>query len=140
MITLSDYFGPRERHPEATDEMRANATALLGKVNSLLARADAEAGWHWPVDVDTGTCVSGSRGYSGDGGWRPSDAKTGAPRSSHKKARGIDVYDPGNMLDDWLNDKILEEHGLYRETPRATNGWCHLQDVPPGSGRRTYDV
>jgi hypothetical protein len=77
---------------------------------------------------------------SGDtlGGFRPQNATQGAPHSSHKEARAVDVYDPGGKLDAWLNDAKLEHYGLYREHPDATQGWCHLTDRAPGSGRRTF--
>jgi len=50
----------------------------------------------------------------------------------------VDVYDPFGDLDFWLNDAILERFELYREAPEKTSGWCHLQSVPPGSGKRTF--
>lgn len=138
MITLSEYFGPRLRHAEATPEMFSAADALLNRVNGLLERARKEAGYAEEIDPDTGTQVSGSKGGSGDGGFRSSDARTGAGKSKHKLARAVDVYDPGDVLDTWLNDVILATHGLYREHPDDTPGWCHLQDIAPGSGRRTF--
>src|SRR3990167_3806030 len=33
---------------------------------------------------------------------------------------------------------VLERFELYREAPEKTSGWCHLQSVPPGSGKRTF--
>ncbi len=138
MITLKDYFGPRQNHPEATPEKYAAADALLNRVNGLLERARKEASYGEDVDADTNTQVSGSRGGSGDGGFRSSDSKTGAGKSKHKLARAVDVYDPGDVLDNWLTNKILEEEGLYREHPDSTPGWCHLQDLAPGSGNRTF--
>lgn len=146
IITVEDYFGPRWGHPELTTEIMENAIGLLKKVNSLLRWASVYGGFKCPIDPDTGSCVSGSYNkdlpfkFSGDGGWRPSDTKTGAPLSKHRTAHAVDVYDPGNRLDELLSDEILESFGLYREAPSATNGWCHLQDVPPGSGRRTYAI
>lgn len=150
MLTLSAYFGPRMNHPEATAQMYANAEGLCRKVNALLDDARADGAYTDPVDSDTGTCVSGSpprEHMSGDGGFRSQDAKTGASRSAHKQARGVDLFDPLDPLDEWLDqfegangyNSKLEEHGLYREAPHATPGWCHLQDVAPGSGRRTFN-
>lgn len=138
MITVADYFGPKEGHPEATEQMHENAALLLGRVNDLLDEARECGAYNDPVDPDTGTCISGSRGGSGDGGFRFHNSATGAPKSAHKQARGVDVYDPTNRLDTWITDEVLERFGLHREHPDATPGWCHLQDVPPGSGRRTF--
>lgn len=130
MITVTDYFGAKPR----TDEQTATAESMLGKVNALLGSII----WGYPVDKDTGTAISGSKGGSGDGGFRLSDSATGKPFSKHKTAHAVDVYDPDNILDDSIDDELLADFGLYREHPDATRGWCHLQDVPPGSGKRTF--
>ena len=138
MITLVDYFNHKLDHPEATELMKDNARDLLGKVNALLDEArNAGIYGDW-VDPDTGTCVSGSKGGSGDGGFRLQSSPTGAPRSAHKQAKAVDVFDPTDALEKWCNDAILSRHGLYREHPSATPGWFHLQSKPPGSGRRTF--
>lgn len=130
---MVDYFGPWAGHKDATDEVKANAETFLEKVNNLLYDAFAHM-----IDLEenpaTGTLVSGKT-Y---GGFRPQDCPQGAPNSSHKIGRGIDIYDPENTLDNWITDAILEKHGLYREAPLATRGWCHLTDRAPGSGRRTF--
>ena len=131
MITLRDYFGPWIMHRDATPDRQAAAILMLSKVNALLK--DAE---HLGLDDNpvTGTMVSGLD----LGGFRPKDCKVGAATSSHKEGRGIDIYDPDNHLDGWLTDQILEAHGLYREAPAATAGWCHLTDRPPLSKHRTF--
>lgn len=131
IITLQDYFGPWRMHRDATPERKAAAGLLVAQVNGLLAQCHALGLRENPV---TGTMVSGLD----LGGFRPQDCKVGAKNSSHKDGRGIDIYDPDNHLDDWLTDAVLEKHGLYREAPAATPGWCHLTDRPPLSGRRTF--
>ena len=138
MISLADYFGAKINNPEATLEMKQNAMELLRKVNGLLKRAEQEGAYSAQIDPDTGTLISGSRGGSGDGGFRLSTSTTGAKKSAHKKAHAVDVYDPANILDGWITNAVLEEFGLYREAPTKTPGWAHLQDTPPGSGNRTY--
>lgn len=137
-ISAEDYFGPRLGHAEITPAIEEAATGLLFRVNKLLDRAYSEGAYGMDDDPDTGTQVSGSRGGSGDGGWRPSGAKTGAPNSKHKTAHAVDVYDPNETLDDWLTDELLTTYGLYREAPDSTPGWTHLSDVAPGSGKRTF--
>jgi hypothetical protein len=133
MITIANYFGPWLNHPDATDERKANAQALLDRVSNLLDDA-----FLYYVDlVDnpvTGTLISGKT-Y---GGFRPQDCPQGAPNSSHKVGRGVDIYDPQNYLDNWITDAILEKHGLYREAPLYTPRWCHLTDRAPGSGKRSF--
>ncbi len=133
MIFMADYFGPWAGHKDATDQVKIDAYNLLEKVNGLLDEAFAHM-----IDMEdnptTGTLVSGST-Y---GGFRPQDCPQGAPQSSHKVGRGIDIYDPKNVLDNWITDAILERHGLYREAPLSTPRWCHLTDRAPKSGRRTF--
>lgn len=141
MITADQYFhnpatGQRKDHrPEHADAARD----LLSKVNALLSRV-SDVEWGWPIDPDTGSCISGTsvkKGGQGGGGFRLS-TEPGAERSKHKLAHAVDVYDPDDKLDGWITDELLEEFGLYREHPDHTLGWCHLQDLPPKSKRRTF--
>lgn len=133
MISLPEYFGPWEDSPDATDERHEAAQTMLEKVNPLLEEAEGE-GIELKINPHTGSLVSGQT-Y---GGFRPQDCPQGAPHSSHKEARAVDVYDPSGALDRWLTDEILEKHDLYREHPADTSGWCHLSDKAPGSGKRTF--
>lgn len=138
MILPIDYFGKRIHHPDLNQIIWDSGIAMLNRVNGLLSVAEHECDYAWWLDPDTGTCVSGAKGGDGDGGWRLRTSLTGAPNSKHKSAHAIDIYDPDNVLDTWLTDKILSEHGLYREHPDNTPGWVHLQDVAPGSGHHTF--
>lgn len=133
MITVAQYFGDWLGHTDATEERKENAQKLLEKVNSLLFAAQM-GGVVPPVNPNTACQISGSR-Y---GGFRPQSCPQGAPESSHKVGRGVDIYDPQNRLDEWLSDDILEAFGLYREHPDSTDRWVHLTDRPPHSGRRTF--
>lgn len=134
MITLQDYFGTYDSHPDATVQRREAADDLISKVNALLLEAEA-AGWYeWAVNPKTHTQISGTH----NGGFRPHDCPEGSPGSSHKQGRGCDVYDPQNKLDRFLSDPVLAKHGLYREHPDDTVGWTHLSDRAPGSGNRTF--
>lgn len=134
MITLDQYFGIYANHPDASPGMWAAADAMLDRVNRLMERAESEG-----VDVQTSPITHSQVGGETLGGFRPHDCPIGAPASSHKHARAVDVYDPANELDDWVTDDILTEFGLYREAPSATLHWCHLTDKAPGSGRRTFN-
>jgi len=136
MITADQYFHDKPhtlKHGLSADE-------LLKRVNALLAFAATCSAYTYPIDIDTMTQISGSRGGSGDGGFRLSNAATGAAKSSHKEARGVDVFDPNEVLDNWLTDNVLSEYGLYREHPDHTPGWCHLSTRPPGSSLRTFRI
>ena len=133
MITLEQYFQGKPHTPEH----EANAEVLLAHVNALCAAAAAD-GILMLECPNTGTQISGSKGGSGDGGFRLQTSTTGSSRSSHKEGRGVDVYDPGEALESWLTDQKLERFGLHREHPSATPGWVHLTTRAPGSGRRTF--
>jgi hypothetical protein len=63
-----------------------------------------------------------------------------SPRSKHLSCQAIDLDDPNDALDAWCLDNlaVLESIGLWLEHPDATPGWCHLQIVPPQSGRRVF--
>lgn len=137
IITTREYFGAKIDHPDAAGKFDA-AVDLLEQVNKLLLAAHLAGYYPYPIDPDTGTQLSGSRNGAGDGGFRLSTATTGAAKSAHKLACAIDIYDPNGTLDAWLTDKILAFYGLYREHPDATPGWCHLQSLPPRSGKRTF--
>ncbi len=133
MITLEQYFQAKPH----TQEHSAAAFTLLEKVNELIEWARL-GGFQAPTCPNTGSQISGSKGGAGDGGFRLSSSTTGATGSKHKLAHAIDVYDPGNVLDRILSDDDLERFGLYREAPESTPGWCHLQDLAPSSGHRTF--
>lgn len=132
-ITAQDYFRAYADHPAITDAIRANADKLLEKVNALLEECVGN-GWEPKINPATGTLISGQN----NGGWRPPECPIGAPSSSHKQGRGIDIADADGSLDEMITDGMLEFHGLYREAPGATSGWTHLSDRAPPSGRRTF--
>lgn len=133
MIGAYDYFKAYPSHPEVTGEIHENAVALLEKVNALLEECKAN-GWSPRINPVTGTLISGNM----NGGWRPSWCPVGAPTSSHKTGRGVDIADGNGRLDAMITDAMLERHGLYREHPDATSGWAHLTDRAPKSGKRTF--
>lgn len=142
MITAEQYFAGKPHTPE----QEANAAELLKRNNALRADYEASTGKTLSNCPNTGTGISGSYHGQGDGGFRLQTATTGSDHSSHKEARGVDDFDPGDELDIWLDrfedgaggNSKLEEYGLYREHPSATHGWCHLSTRAPGSGHRTF--
>jgi len=127
MITIADYFMGRDKThgSELTDAMRADAAETVRRVNLLLKAAK----WG-PSKVSSG--------------WRPAAinaaTKGAAKASNHTLCRACDIADPKGDLDKWClaNLKELEKVGLWLEHPTATATWCHLQIVPPKSGKRTF--
>lgn len=130
MITLAQYFGSKPHTPEH----EALADDLLQRVENLCTTL----AWDFPIDPDTGTSISGSRGGAGDGGFRLPTATTGAATSSHKEAKAVDLFDPHGELSALISDALLTAYGLYREAPEKTLGWAHLTTRSPKSGRRTF--
>lgn len=132
MITLADYFQGRDKEfaKELTDQIRANAEKTIERANLLLARFRDATGDTEPRHVTSG--------------WRPAaiNAATNgaAPRSRHMTAEAVDLGDPEGDFDQWCleNPHVLEGIGLWQEHPSATKGWCHVQCVPPKSGRRVF--
>lgn len=143
MITSDQYFGK----PHSAQHF-ADAVDLLQRVNRLGDEAQRVGAFVWVVDPDTGSQISGRAGGDGDGGFRTPSSTTGDSGSGHRVAKSVDLYDPGNRLDAWLDgfedghggNSMLEKHGLYREDPAATNEWCHLTIRPPHSGKRTFQL
>lgn len=142
MISSEQYFQAKPH----TAEEEISAAELLQRVNALLDDAERLGLLKLATCPNTGTQISGSKGGTGDGGYRLPNSTTGSLHSSHKEARAVDVYDPGGAIDDWLDtfehglgdNTMLETYGLYRESPDATEGWCHVSTRRPPSGRRTF--
>jgi hypothetical protein len=130
MITSNQYFAGKP-HTAAHEK---NFSELSSQVEAMLSYL----GYTPPSCPNTGTQISGSKGGSGDGGFRLQTATTGSGNSSHKEAKGIDIYDPMNTLDDMLTDEVLTKFNLYREAPESTIHWCHLTTRAPASGHRTF--
>ena len=126
-ITLAQYFMGRdaEHGAELTEPLRRNAEAMIARVNTLLERA----------------CIA----CTVNSGWRPhainAQVPNASPRSRHLTCEAIDLADPDERLDAWCLRHLdeLEAIGLWLEHPDATPGWCHLQIVPPKSGRRVFE-
>lgn len=139
MITLADYFmGRREKHPLAmSPSIEREAMRTVDLVCKLLTQAQT-FGVTLEQSPVTKTLVSS--------GWRPpainAATPNAAPNSKHMTGQALDVYDPDGDLDEWLltgeGTAALEALGLWVEHPSATKTWCHLQTIPPRSGRRFF--
>ena len=126
-MIISDYWMGRDKAHAAdmTPEIRSNAADLVVRCNQLAATI--------PFPLPR---VSS--------GWRPPSINAGvkgaAKRSNHMTGNAVDFADPDGKLDAWClaNLPTLERIGLWLEHPDATPAWCHLQRVPPRSGRRVF--
>ena len=134
MITLAQYVGKHSESPDWTDERKTNVTLLLARVNKLMFEVQSYV--RFPINPLTGSQVGGET----MGGFRPQSCPIGAPKSAHKTGEAVDIYDPLNQIDEWIDkhQDILVRYDLYREASVATNHWCHLSTRPPKSGNRTF--
>ncbi len=129
-ITPEAYFGQYADSLDATAAVRAANVELLIKVNDLRAVAQ-DAGVPEYINPLNKSAVSGS----GHGGFRDQACPIGAPRSTHKLGRGVDVWDPHREFATWCVNNLdeLRARGLHMEDPRWTPSWVHLQDLAPGN-------
>lgn len=132
MITLTDYFMGRDRiYPdEATDAIRAAAAETVARANLLLSSYRLMT-----KDEEIRKVNSG---------WRPAAINRATPnsalKSKHMTGHAIDISDPEGDLDEWCMEhpEVLQTIGLWQEHPSATKGWCHVQTIPPKSGKRVF--
>jgi hypothetical protein len=136
MITYDDIVGPWEAHPDLTPLRAANIRQRLLPACWALERLMRADGIEFPLNPVTGASVSGET----LGGFRPQDARQGAPRSNHKEGLAVDRYDPDSEIDAWClsHPAALVTCGIWIEHPESTPGWAHWQCVPPKSGRRVF--
>lgn len=135
MITVEQYAGIWIHHENWNGACEHSAEILLDRVNRLLAEYVA-SGRELEINPKSKSNISGEV-Y---GGFRPLDCPIGAKHSSHKLAMAVDVYDPFNSLDIWIdkNPDVLVKYDLYREHPTSTPRWCHLSTKQPNSKKRTF--
>jgi hypothetical protein len=139
MISMADYWMGRDATcpTEMTPAIETNAQRMIALAQQLLDTA-ALFGVVIPTNPKTGSLLTS--------GWRPPsyncNVPNAAPNSKHMTGQAIDLYDPDGLLDDWLLSEkgqgTLAAIGLWMEHPAATKGWCHVQSVPPKSGRRCF--
>jgi len=107
-----------------TQDDYLKAADLLAKVNTLFPDCQLRSG-HRTREKTLALIAAGYRAAVG---------------GQHEQSNAVDVSDPDNALDDGLDDDKLTAAELYREAPHATLTWCHLQRVPPKSGKRTFEL
>lgn len=135
MITISQYVGSWIKSKDWTPVRQANAEKLLIAVNALMAEMEA-AGVIFQTNPSTRTQVSGTL----FGGFRPQSCVQGAKFSSHKEGLAVDIYDPTGAIDAWLlkRQDALVAHGIYIESPDATEHWSHWSIKKPLSGKHIF--
>lgn len=126
LLTSSGKYPKRATHIECTDEVKANALALLEKVNAFLDE----------LGVTDATVSSG---------FRPSEVNNATPnaakKSLHKVGKAVDLLDDaaGTLATlVYNNQELLKKHGLAIENPGWTVGWLHIQDELPKSKNTVF--
>lgn len=126
MITLKQYFMGRDESysNQLTPELNDNAIEVVNKANDLLSH------------------LGYSRGVRS--GWRPKEINAMIPGASktskHMTCQAVDIEDNDGKLKSWCiqNLSVLEDLGLWMESPEFTPSWLHLQTVAPNSGHRVF--
>lgn len=79
------------------------------------------------------------------GGFRPEEMiedheLPGCPHDAHSRAQGIDIHDPDLFISKLIlqNLDLLEQTGLWMESPVSAKDHLHLQSYAPGSGKRVF--
>jgi hypothetical protein len=111
---------------QPTPEDYASCDDLLTRVNALFEALGL------PCEVRSGHRVPAKTQALIDSG------HAAAKGGKHETSQAVDVADNENDADKQISDELLASYGLWREAPSATPSWCHLQNVPPGSGHRTF--
>jgi hypothetical protein len=128
MITRDEILKGRDRDYPLDSELEQNLTRLLDAVNKIRKE------WGKPLVVTSG--------------YRPghfNKSARGAKKSAHMTCEAVDFHDPDGAFGKWClaNLKLLEEAGLYMESPIYTHEppakrWIHLQIRAPKSGNRVF--
>lgn len=117
LITSSGKYKDRAKSPELIQAKKNAGIELLKKVNALLQE----------LGITHALVSSGFRTSASN-----ANTKGAAAHSHHMDCRAIDLVDSDGKLDELFskNIPVLIKHELYLESPKSTNGWSHLQDVP----------
>jgi hypothetical protein len=120
MISRDEILKGRDRDYPLSLEMESNLNKLLDAVNKI------RLAWGKSLVVTSG--------------YRPghfNKSASGAKKSAHLTCEAVDFSDPNGEFGKWClnNLKLLEEAGLYMESPLYTHEppgkrWVHLQIRP----------
>jgi len=122
---------PKRYPPTKTDAV--NATLLASRVTRLCAEYERATGLQAPAPQDISS------------GYRPAAINAATPgaakKSKHMICAAVDLGAAGgHAFALWClqNESALAMCDLYLEHPDDTPTWCHLQCIPPGSGKRVF--
>jgi len=125
MITVDQYLGQhlQGHETELTEDIKTNAAIICGRANQLIAEFGEDRKLR--------------------SGWRPAavnHSAGGAKLSKHMLGQAVDIEDNDGRLDAFCKQNIglLEQLELWLEDGTATPTWCHVQCLPPRSGRRFF--
>lgn len=128
MISRDEVLKGRDRDYPLDSELELNLIRLLDAVNKIRKE------WGRPLVVTSG--------------YRPghfNKSARGAKKSAHMTCEAVDFHDGDGEFGKWClnNLKLLEEAGLYMESPLYTHEppnkrWIHLQIRRPKSGNRVF--
>lgn len=118
------------KESDFTEEIKKNVCTLIRRINTL--------GYTPPMYFSS--CLRSRERH------KQIYLKKGVPEdkipwgSSHLSGKAADISDPDGKLAKWLqeNEQKLAVAGLWCEHPNYTKGWCHVQSVPPKSGKRFF--
>lgn len=117
MISRDEILMGRDVEYPLTPELEVNLARLMTAVNALRGLYNA------PMYVSSG--------------YRPgkyNKAAGGAPNSCHTECMAIDFHDADGTLKAWITEGILEQCGLWQESPAHTPTWLHV-DIRPRANR-----
>lgn len=121
-IQLRHYWMGRDVKYPPDEATRRNAEELLKRLNVIA--------------FEYGRAFGKAPSWTVSSGYRPPAVNQNVPgaarRSAHQTGEAVDILDRKQELSRWLqkNPRILEQAGLYMESPDYTPSWCHLQTRP----------
>ena len=124
-IDVFQYLMGRAKLESLPPDIQFNIISLLSKVNTLLERFG-----------EFRKVTSGFRTQTDQMRINPKVTK-----SNHLRGLCVDLEDKDGRLDAFCCEKdfaILKELDLYIESPTATIGWSHIQNIPPRSKKRSF--
>lgn len=138
-ISIEQYLMNRIKYEDLTPTQVSNLNTLIPKVNELLER------YGKPLVMSSGfrSKEDQIRIYAEKNAKRKAQGLPPykVPTSSqHMAAAAVDIEDPDRKFGHWclMHLDYLIELDLYMEDLGSTPTWCHLQCLPPKSGKRIF--
>lgn len=117
-FTRTELLHGRDKQFPLTPEMEVNLENLVRAITPI------RIAWGQPMIISSG--------------YRPASINAsvgGAKLSAHQTCQAVDIVDKDGKLAEWLlnNLTLLEDCGIFMESPKFTKGWVHLQTRPTRS-------